>query len=347
MSNADVTSGGGVAPVNPDALAAIRRCVRFIGGGTCAGKTTLGRSLASTYGVPLFSVDDRLWDYAALAKRAGSTVANNVTETDFERFWMRDPELQFQEMRQFYDDVFPFVLADLAEMAEALLAAGPTNADAPGQLGKPDQAGQAGHPDLPGQPDQSDQPDRPDRPGRLDRPGQPGQPGQASQLDQPGQPNRSDRPGQTDRPDQPDEPRSPGNPDEQHASNAQPSSANGVDQTRDGKLAGAGRDLLSGEKWINGFGLHGQGPVLIAEGIAFLPSLLHGIGIPRDHCVFLTVERGVHVQRYGQRDWARLMLEGCSDPDRAFDLWMARDELFAESVRAECAALGYSHIPVG
>ena len=172
-------------------------------------------------------------------------VANNVTETDFERFWMRDPEQQFKEMWQFYHDVFPFVLADLADMVLA------DSADEPIESG-----------------------------GRANPSG----------------------------------------------------------------LDAFGSDLFSEIGWIDSSGLRGETPVLIAEGIAFLPSLLHGIGIPPEHCVFLTAERGVHVERYAKRDWTHLMLEGCNDKVCAFDLWMQRDELFAAAVRAECAELGYSHV---
>ena len=112
------TAGGGV--VRDAALAAVRGRVLFIGGGTCAGKTTLARHLSLAYGIPLFSADDHLDRYARLAERAGSPVANHVTETDFERFWMRDPVLQFREMWQFYCDIFPFVLADLAEIVAGI-----------------------------------------------------------------------------------------------------------------------------------------------------------------------------------------------------------------------------------
>ena len=245
MANGDAMDKRVGASALSGALEAIRKRVRFIGGGTCAGKTTLARSLATAYSIPLFSVDDRLWDYSALAERAGSTVANNVTETDFERFWMRNPEQQFKEMWQFYHDVFPFVLADLADMVLA------DSADEPIESG-----------------------------GRANPSG----------------------------------------------------------------LDASGSDLFSEIGWIDSSGLRGETPVLIAEGIAFLPSLLHGIGIPPEHCVFLTAETGVHTERYAKRDWAHLMLEGCNDKVRAFDLWMQRDELFAAAVRAECAELGYSHV---
>ena len=82
-------------------------------------------------------------------------------------------------------------------------------------------------------------------------------------------------------------------------------------------------------------------PLVIAEGIAFLPELLAQIGIPKDRCMFLMAEKQAHDLQYAQRDWVPLMLEGCSDPQAAFDRWMQRDELFSQHVREHCAHLGY------
>ena len=188
--------------------------VFFVGGGTCAGKTTLARSLSRACGAQLFSADDHLGRYARLAELAGSAVAGHATETDFERFWMRDPVVQFREMLQFYRDIFPFVAADLADAARS---AGPAL----------------------------------------------------------------------------------------------------------------------------------RGPAVVAEGIAFLPELLAAARVPAGGCLFLTAGARVHAERYARRDWIHLMLEGCSDRARAFELWMARDELFAAHVRAACARVGYRHVLVG
>ena len=182
--------------------------VAFLGGGTCAGKTSIAKRLEDAYGVVAFSVDDRLEAYAAKAEQAGSVAARTSMSTDFERFWMRDPSEQLVEMLQFYGDVFPFVMEDLEKEA---------------------------------------------------------------------------------------------------SSSAQP---------------------------------------VVAEGIAFMPALLYSAGVPADSCLFVTCERALHDQRYAQRDWPSLMLEGCSDPQRAFTLWMQRDELFSATVRDACAKHGYSHVSV-
>ncbi|HAM14907.1 MAG TPA: hypothetical protein DCP91_03405 [Eggerthellaceae bacterium] len=192
--------------------------ILFVGGGTCAGKTTLAASLARIIGARTFSVDDRLGDYAQAAARDGSEAAIAGGSDDFERMWMRDPAKQFDEMLRFYRDVFPYVMNDV----ESVL-------------------------------------------------------GQA---------------------------------------------VSGVCANGEPRFA------------------------LIAEGVAFLPELLHAAGVPASSCVFLTADRDVHDERYALREWAPLMLEGCTDPDSAFAQWMDRDELLSQHVRSQCTHLGYAHIHV-
>lgn len=192
----------------------------FVGGGTCAGKTTAARRVAEDAAVRVFSVDDRLEGYARIAEAEGNIAMREALSSDFERLWMRDPGVQLDEMLRFYADAFPYAMDDLREFAASV--------------------------------------------------------------------NR----------------RLPGG--------AEPSFA----------------------------------PVIVAEGIAFMPELLHAAGVAADRCVFATCPRALHDERYARRDWMPLMLDGCSDPERAFELWMDRDELFAEHVRSECARLGYPHILV-
>ena len=84
------------------------------------------------------------------------------------------------------------------------------------------------------------------------------------------------------------------------------------------------------------------GATVIAEGIAFLPELLFGVGIPAERCLFLLAEQSKHDERYRCRTWVSLMLEGYSAPEHAFELWMQRDALFGDYVAAECTRMGYA-----
>ena len=43
---------------------------------------------------------------------------------------------------------------------------------------------------------------------------------------------------------------------------------------------------------------------------------------------------------YSQREWAKGVVKGCSDPERAFHNWMERDMRFADEVRRQTYSLG-------
>ena len=44
---------------------------------------------------------------------------------------------------------------------------------------------------------------------------------------------------------------------------------------------------------------------------------------------------------YSQRPWVPYILEGCTDKKKAFENWMERDVLFAETVHADAKQRGY------
>ena len=189
-----------------DSLTLVRRNARFIGGGTCCGKSTIASLIGQRHGWSVFSADDNFEKYVE-ATAFDISRGQPQGKVDFEYIWMRDPVIQFDEMLRFYREIFPHVLADVAALCEAA-----------------------------------------------------------------------------------------------------------------------------------------DGKIVIAEGIAILPELLAGIGIQKSRCAFLMMEKTVHDERYAQRDWTPLLLEGCADPKRAFELWMQRDELFCEHVRRECDAQGFLRI---
>lgn len=75
-------------------------------------------------------------------------------------------------------------------------------------------------------------------------------------------------------------------------------------------------------------------PVL-AEGAALLPELVRphsGMG------VWVVPTPDFQLAQYRQREWIHGILDQCSDPDQAFQNWMARDVGFALKVTAQAAA---------
>lgn len=84
-----------------------------------------------------------------------------------------------------------------------------------------------------------------------------------------------------------------------------------------------------------------EGKDMIAEGAALLPELMKEKGIPENRYITITPTPEFQVSHYRRREWIPLMLEGCSDKEKAFGNWMGRDMLFAEEVRRQCSILGY------
>lgn len=86
---------------------------------------------------------------------------------------------------------------------------------------------------------------------------------------------------------------------------------------------------------------------LIAEGTALLPDLvLDTISDPRQ-AVWVVPTEAFQRQTYRNRgEWVGQVLSQCSDPDQAFENWMARDAEFARWVARSAAALGLDVLTV-
>lgn len=82
------------------------------------------------------------------------------------------------------------------------------------------------------------------------------------------------------------------------------------------------------------------GRPLIAEGAALLPELLSGLGVPLHRAIWLVPTEPFQRQRYARREWRHEVLASCTDQERAWENWMARDAGFARVVAADAAARG-------
>ena len=89
--------------------------VYYIGGASCSGKTTFAKKLAEQYGMHYFSVDDELGEFAEDAIRRKCPVALKHSRMDLDSFYMRDPEVQAEELVTFYHEIFPTVMKTIAE----------------------------------------------------------------------------------------------------------------------------------------------------------------------------------------------------------------------------------------
>lgn len=79
---------------------------------------------------------------------------------------------------------------------------------------------------------------------------------------------------------------------------------------------------------------------VIAEGAAFLPSLMKGVDPAR--YISIIPSREFQFSRYRQRPWVPHVLRDCTDQEAAFANWMERDALFAESIREQCVKAGFT-----
>ena len=83
--------------------------ILIIGGGTCSGKTTLAYIIAEKENGAVFSADDHLGEYAEKGIMAGCPICRLHASMPLNRFFMRDPGIQCEELIRFYQEIAPFV----------------------------------------------------------------------------------------------------------------------------------------------------------------------------------------------------------------------------------------------
>lgn len=88
------------------------------------------------------------------------------------------------------------------------------------------------------------------------------------------------------------------------------------------------------------------GTPVITEGAAFLPGLMSETGVGRSNYICVAPTEEFQYEKYAQRPWVMEYLKDCSDPALAFQNWMKRDNLFADSVLREAERLGYATLVV-
>jgi 2-phosphoglycerate kinase len=87
-------------------------------------------------------------------------------------------------------------------------------------------------------------------------------------------------------------------------------------------------------------------PSVVAEGAALLPSLVAKAGISGDRALWIVPTEAFQLEHYARRPWRHDVVKDCSDPQQAWENWMARDFGFAKAVAAEANAFGFEVITV-
>jgi len=82
---------------------------------------------------------------------------------------------------------------------------------------------------------------------------------------------------------------------------------------------------------------------IIAEGVAFLPSL---VKTAKSQYICVVPAKEIQVNHYSKRTWINDYLTPYADKEKAFENWMGRDALFALSVLDQAKEMGYATLIV-
>ena len=96
--------------------------------------------------------------------------------------------------------------------------------------------------------------------------------------------------------------------------------------------------------YVKSYLIKNQNRPLLVEGAGLLPHLVKELEYPTSSYLCLTPTADFQKKHYRQREWVPYVLEGTTNPDKAFENWMQRDILFAQMVRKEALKLGYSSL---
>jgi hypothetical protein len=83
------------------------------------------------------------------------------------------------------------------------------------------------------------------------------------------------------------------------------------------------------------------GKPVLAEGTALLPGCVAALRPRPDRVAWLVPSAAFQRAHYTRRDWAASLVAGLPEPDRAFENWMRRDQVYARWVRAQARRHGY------
>jgi 2-phosphoglycerate kinase len=106
-------------PLDPEQLKARLRHVRWIGGGSGAGKSTIARRLATDYGLRLYSTDAVMAEHAGRSDAAETPLLQAFLAMDMDERWAnRSPDVMFQTFHWFAGEGFDLIVEDLLALPE-------------------------------------------------------------------------------------------------------------------------------------------------------------------------------------------------------------------------------------
>jgi hypothetical protein len=85
----------------------------WLGGSTCAGKTTVARRLAESHGLRLYCCDDAFEDHRLRARPDRHPGFHRIMDLTGPELWSRPAGQQVEDLLAFYRDGFELILEDL------------------------------------------------------------------------------------------------------------------------------------------------------------------------------------------------------------------------------------------
>ena len=98
--------------------------VLWLGGSACAGKTTMAKALAASYGLTLYSCDERFEEHRRRASLDRHPHFHRLMDRSPAELWAPPVEEQVRDLLLFYKDELAMVIEDLREIQGPVIAEG-------------------------------------------------------------------------------------------------------------------------------------------------------------------------------------------------------------------------------
>src|ERR1041385_4669749 len=88
--------------------------VYWIGGGSCAGESTIANRIAAEYGLRLYATDDMMADHARRSSPEDCPLLHEFMAMDMDERWVnRSPETMFETFHWFRGEGFHSIVEDV------------------------------------------------------------------------------------------------------------------------------------------------------------------------------------------------------------------------------------------
>jgi 2-phosphoglycerate kinase len=103
----------------PDVLRARLQHVRWIGGGSGAGKSTIARRLAADHGFRLYTCDATMAEHVGRSNPSDDPLLHDFLNMDMDERWVnRSPSVMLKTFHGFQGEGFDLILEDLAALPD-------------------------------------------------------------------------------------------------------------------------------------------------------------------------------------------------------------------------------------